>query len=75
MLEINGLDAETLDRIRNKKKDKHERSSSKFNVFKAKRHVDNCNGWSTIVAPKDLFAFEGPTTQARMVNLNTVIDI
>ncbi|KAL8167668.1 hypothetical protein V2J09_009167 [Rumex salicifolius] len=59
LLEINRVEKDLLFLQRNKKKhkkdkDKEEEEETSFNLFKAKRQVDNCDGWSTMLTPKDL---------------------
>ncbi|XP_042388016.1 vicilin-like seed storage protein At2g18540 [Zingiber officinale] len=61
---IRRITSDTHDELAKKNKNK------KFNFFKAKPDVENCNGWSTVLTHKDLKALESSHIEAFMVNLS-----
>ncbi|KAG6505424.1 hypothetical protein ZIOFF_037780 [Zingiber officinale] len=62
---IRRITSDTHDELAKKNKSKNK----KFNFFKAKPDVENCNGWSTVLTHKDLKALESSHIEAFMVNL------
>ncbi|XP_074563667.1 vicilin-like seed storage protein At2g18540 [Curcuma longa] len=64
---IRRITSNTHDELANKNK---KNKNKKFNFFKAKPDVENCNGWSTILTHKDLKALKSSHIEAFMVNLS-----